>query len=72
MKYPTCVQVQQAIEKLEEDGLDRGGGNGIAGRLCVMVDDLKQVMLGVLEYHEDAFILQDDFHKVDHVRVVQL
>lgn len=30
-----------------------------------MVDDLKEVVFGVLEDHEDAFRFEDYFHQMD-------
>ena len=35
----------------------------------MMMDDLKEVMLGVFEDHEDTFIFEDDFHKIDDIRM---
>ncbi len=37
-----------------------------------MVDDLQQVVLGVLEHHEDGLVLEDDLDQLDHVGVVEL
>ena len=34
-----------------------------------MVDDLEQVMLGVLENHEDAFVFENDLDQIDDVWV---
>ena len=40
--------------------------------LGVMVDDLQEVMFGVLEDHENAFVFQDDFNKLDYIHMTQL
>jgi hypothetical protein len=61
---PTLVKVEQAVEKLEQDGLDHRGGYGPPSWLRMVMNDLQQVMLAVFEDHEDAFILEDDFRKV--------
>jgi len=36
------------------------------------VDDLQEVMLGVLEHHEDTFVFQDNLDELDDIRVTQL
>ena len=38
----------------------------------MVVDDLQEVVLRVLEDHEDAFRFEDDFHKVYECRVAEL
>ncbi len=35
----------------------------------MVMDDLEEVMFGVLEDHEDAFGFQDDLHETDHVEM---
>ena len=44
----------------------------MAGLLVVVVDDLKQVVLGELEHHEDALVLEHDLDEFDDVFVLQL
>jgi len=66
---PVLVEVVQTVQKLEEDGFDHAGGYGSARWLGVVVDDLQQVVLAVLEDHEDAFVFKNDFDKVDEVWV---
>ena len=72
MEDPVGVQVLAAIEQLEHDGLDGGGGDGVTGLLGVVVDDLEEVVFGVLEDHEDALVLEDDLDQLDDVLVVEL
>jgi hypothetical protein len=40
-------------------------------RLSVVMDDLKQIMLGVLEYHEDTLVFQDDLCQLHYVGMIQ-
>lgn len=40
--------------------------------LCMVMDDLQQVMLGILEDHEYALVLQDDLLQTDDIRMIQL
>jgi hypothetical protein len=44
----------------------------VPGLLRVVVDDLEEVVLGVLEDHEDALVLEDDFDELDDVGVTEL
>jgi hypothetical protein len=44
----------------------------MSGWLCVVVNDLQEVMFTVFKNHENAFVLQDDLDKVDQVGVVKL
>ena len=69
---PVTVQVQNAVEQLEENALDGRRRNGVAGRLGVVMDDLEQVVFGVLEHHEDALVLKDDLDQVDEIGMGQL
>lgn len=72
MQDPVGVQVLAAVEQLEHDALDGLRRHGMARLLCVVVDDLQQVVLGVLKDHEDGFILQDDLVQADDVGVAEL
>lgn len=69
MEDPVAVEVEEAIQELEEDGFYHGGGDGVAGGLSVVVDDLEEVVFAVFEDHEDAFFFEDDLDEVDEVRV---
>ena len=51
-------------------GLVVGGRGGVGAG--VVLDDLEEVMLAILEYHEDAFLLQDDLGEVDDIWVREL
>ena len=35
------------------------------------MDNLKKIMLAVLEYHEHTLVLQDDFDEMDQIRMLQ-
>jgi len=35
----------------------------------MVLDYLEEVVLGVFKDHEDAFVFEDDFDEVDHIRV---
>lgn len=66
---PICVEVEEAVQELEEDGADHTGLDCVALRLGVVVDDLEEVMLGIFEDHEDAFVFEYDFFQLDDVGV---
>lgn len=72
VQNPVGVQVLAAVEELEHDALDRGWRYGVARLLRVMVDDLQQVVLGILKHHEDALVFENDFHQPDDVWVSEL
>lgn len=72
MEHPVAVQVEQAVQQLKQDRLDHRRGDGMSLRLRVVVDDLKQVVLRVLEDHEDALVLEDDLDELDHIGMRQL
>lgn len=73
MQDPVAVEVEKAVEQLEEDGLDHWGGDGAARTLLGMVvDDLQEVVFTVLKDHEDAFLFEDNFDEMDQVRVGEL
>ena len=75
VQHPARVQVVAAVEQLEQQRLDDGRGDGTprARRLRrVVVDDLQQVVLGVLEDHEDALVLEDGLDEAHDVGVAQL
>lgn len=68
---PVGVQVLAAVEELEHDALDGVWRDGMPRLLGVVVDDLQQVVLGVLKDHEYALVLEDDFDELDDVGVVE-
>jgi hypothetical protein len=72
MHNPVPVQVDEALQQLVQDGLDGAGGYGLALGLIVVVDDLEQVVLGILEYDEDALFFQDYLDRVHDVWVRKL
>ena len=39
--------------------------------LSVVMDDLEEIVLGIFEDHEDAFVFEYDFDEADHIRVAQ-
>lgn len=41
-------------------------------RLSVMMNNLQEIMLGVLEDHEDTFVFEDDFDETNDIDVTQL
>jgi hypothetical protein len=61
MEDPVGMQILAAVEQLEHDALDGGWWDRMARLLCVVVDDLQQVMFCVLKDHEDALVLEDSF-----------
>lgn len=71
MQDPVGVQVLAPVEQLKHDALDGGRGNRMSGLLGVVVDDLQQIVLGVLENHEDALVLEERFHEADDVVVAK-
>ena len=58
MENPVGMKVEQAIEKLEEDGFYSRRGYWVPGWLGVVVYNLQKIMFGVLEDHEDALVLE--------------
>lgn len=69
MHDPVAVEVKEAVEELKEDRFDHAGGDGMSLWLGVMVDDLEEIMLAIFEDHEDTFVLENDLHEMDQVRV---
>ena len=72
MQDPVCMQVLAAVQQLEHDALHSGWGDRMPCRLGVMMDDLEEVMLGILEDHENTFVLENDFDEPDHIHMTQL
>ena len=69
VQHPIPVKVEESIQELKEDGFDHSCGDRMSCRLGVVVDDLQQVVLAVLEDHEDTFLFEDDLYKMDDVGV---
>ena len=66
------MQVKQTIQELKQYGFDRGCRNSMSSWLCVVVNDLQEIMLAVFKDHINAFLLQDDFDQVDQIWMVKL
>jgi hypothetical protein len=69
MHDPVAVEVYKALEQLVHDRLDNFGGDGVAVGLSVVVDDLQEIVLGILKHDEDALLLENDFHSADDVEM---
>ena len=59
VEHPVGVEIQKTVEELIKDRLDGRGGDWVASRLSVVVDDLEKIMLGVFKYHEDTLVFED-------------
>ena len=46
---------------MEKDRADHWGWDGVSLRSGVVVDDLEEIVVCVLENHEDAFVFENDF-----------
>jgi len=57
---PVLVEVEETVEKLEEDRLDHGGWDRATSRLSVVMYNLEEVVLTVLEDHKDTFVFEYD------------
>lgn len=66
------MEVEQAIQQLEQNRSDHGCRDGMSLWLGVVVDDLQQIVLCVLEDHEDTLVLQDDLFESYHVSMGEL
>jgi hypothetical protein len=66
------MEVEETLQELVQDGFDGPGGNGLALRLVVVVNDLEQVVFGIFEDYEDALVFQDDFIGMYDVEVCKL
>mgnify|MGYP005989068821 CR=1 FL=1 len=71
MQDPVGVKVVAAIEQLEHYTFDGGRRNRVARLLGVVMDDLEQVVLGVVEYHKDALVFEDDLDETNDIGVAQ-
>jgi hypothetical protein len=66
------VQILATIEQLEHNALHRAGRNGVACWLRMVMYDLQEVMLRVLEDHENTFVFQNNLDKLDYIGVTKL
>ena len=71
VQNPVSMEILASIEKLEHDALHRSRWNGVTSRLSVVMDDLEEIMLGVLKDHENAFVFQDDLVKFDDINMTK-
>jgi hypothetical protein len=65
------MKILASVEQLEHDTFHRGRWDGMTCRLGVMMDDLQEIVLGVLKDHEDTFVFQDDLMKLDDIYMTQ-
>lgn len=72
MQDPIGVEVVTAIEQLEHYTFDSGGRDGMARLLGVVMNNLKQVVLGIVEYHKDALVFENDLDETNDISVAQL
>lgn len=66
------MKVLTSVEELEHDAFDGGRGYRMTRLLCVVVDDLQEIMLGVLKHHEYALVLEHDLAEFDDIAVAEL
>lgn len=71
MQHPVSMQVLTTVEELKHDAFHGSWWNGMPRWLGVMMYDLKEIVLGVFEDHEDTFIFEDDFDEADYIHVTQ-
>ena len=60
MENPVAVKVLTSIQELEHDALDGCWWNSMPCWLCVVMNDLKEIMLGVFKHHKDTLVFKDD------------
>lgn len=72
VNHPILVEIEQAVEQLEQDGLDHLSRNRPSGGLRVVVNDLEQVVLAIFEDHEDTFVFENNLSKVHKIGMRQL
>ena len=65
------MEVEESIEKLKQYRLDGRCRYGVSTMLCMVMYDLEQVMLSILEDHEDTLVFQDGFNQMDDIWVRQ-
>jgi hypothetical protein len=61
------MQVYKSMQELVEDRSDGSCRNRRPLGLVVMMDDLEQVVLGILEDYVNALVFQDDFYSMYHI-----
>lgn len=67
MKNPVRMEVEEAIKKLEEDGLYSRCWYWVTGRLGVVVYNLQKIMFGILKDHEDALVLEYNLNQMNDI-----
>lgn len=72
MQHPVGVEIEEAVQQLEQDRFDHRRWDRMSLRLRVVVDDLQEIVLRVLEHHEDALVFQDDLCQLHHIGMVKL
>jgi len=72
MHDPVPVQVNESLQQLVQNRFDSSCGYCLALRLVVVVDDLEQVVFGILKHNVDALVLQDDFYRVHDIWMCEL
>ena len=71
VQNPVSMEILSSVEKLEHDALHRSRWDGMTSRLGVVMDDLQEIVLGVLEDHENTFVFQDDLMKFDDINMTK-
>lgn len=66
------MQILAAIQQLKHDAFHGTRWNGVACRLGVVMNNLQEIMLCILEDHENTFVLQNDLNKLDYIGVTKL
>lgn len=65
------MEILTPVEQLKHDAFHGCRWDGVPSWLCVVVNDLEEIVFGILKYHEDALVFEDDFDEPDHVYVAQ-
>lgn len=63
------MQILTTIEQLKHDAFHGCWRNRMPCWLSVVVDNLQEIMLSVLENHEDTFVFEDDFDEANDIRM---
>jgi hypothetical protein len=65
------MEILTSVQQLEHDALHRSRRDGMTSRLGVVMNDLQEIVLGVLEDHENTFVFQDDLMKFDDINMTK-
>ena len=71
MHHPIGVQIITAMEKLIQNGPHSRLSHQMAGVLGVVMDELQQIVLAILKYHEDGFVLEYCLDMLNDVRMAE-